>query len=1262
MKKIYLLFAMMLGLFSTAASAQELFKYVADEDNPLITEVDQFSSPYSDSGEGNFYSLIGKIDECPEDQHPGNDFWHSDWHHGDQEPGTHYFQVDMSNVTMPDKMVFVMTRRPADNDHTTEWIVMGTNDPDAAKADCEELAYIKTPFKDKNETVTSSVFSNPDGFKYLRFYSEVQQGASYNNRGYFHLARFQIYPAKKVQLDPWETKLSELSTAWEKYSTYIDEYAFEDQVGTEPGMFTEEAVQTYMNYVYFVQDDIIENWEVDPDVVTVDSLQNVIDKLEVLYQAVLASRIPLNLTDGYYKIRAGMGYVNSIVTGKDDDGNDITEDMDVLKYMYSVLSDGKYYARWNTPSEELPECYYLWKVTNKGDGTYDLVNCATNTRLDSIARSTNATMSDNANMVAFDIVGNIDGEPMVNIRVATQNANDYLYAHQGGHSNGKGVDGNIVGWCTTGSVDATTCGASEWVLEDVAEAEALAIIAEYEATNKPLEEMRDNYKMMVKDAKAKLPIAQDIQKIIEDDKPIVSDDNPITSPCSDSAEGTHIEYLWDGKGDNFWHTDWHGEFTLEDHHYLQVEIPEDVDLPSAIFRIQRRNTTSGNQINKWTVWGTNHNFADDLDEDGKFVEDAMVQGSEGLEKLADLTTPYTAGANTEVLLSEPFETKGYKYLRFYCAGTCNNDGTQGSNEKFFHIAEFQLFPGRMYESPTSQYKVMGDIATNLEAVIEAQKDIDVKELTVEEFNTFKAVYDAFIEKFVDPADLRAAVKKYDGLTAEIAIGTDPGFWPDNSTAEALNKTIADAKAYDEAGAYLPATSENFLATLDAQAKAYNEAPNKVQTGKWYRFRFGTEEEYDKYEWSKNGNTPDYRVVDEDTIGIYNEALFGKYFTVATWTDVEIDTDDNGNAVNSHVITPISKDSVTLNNYLFVDALEDIKDPDMALFRFVSIGDSAYAIQNKATGLYLQSKPEDGDIRMTIHPSLFYQQVNGFGQNAFFIKNLDNSKRSPLHTARNYNIICSWGNESGTGYKDGDGRRGSFFVEEVGDATDYVAPTQCQFKAWPGAASMRCYPVTVSVDEEEGTLWSVAKIDRTPADEEVEGSVEEVKITFCQVENNTAIAGRPFIFIADGEFVPEKEREEDDEPEFITLNYLTDFVSEYQTSGALKGSFGQTEVGQGALLVKEDGEVFEITKTGAKVGTDTSYISETDAPFERKAEVELVYDEKMEDGIISVLNKVSQKGAIYTIDGSLVSKSGNLNTIKSLKPGTYIINGVSVIKK
>ena len=227
MKRFSLLFMSLLGLFGLVNLSAQDYDYEPDYDSPLIQEVWQFSSPYSDflnkddegnvyvdaSREGSFYALI-EAEGAGEAGYPTQDFWHSSWHsypvHDVQ--GSHYFQVEMLDPeTLPDQIVFVFTRRDAGNDHTTEWSVRGTNNPDATKDECEELAYILTPWSSNTETLTSKAF-DPSHYQYLRFYSEAQYPS---NRVYFHLKRFQLYPMRAVP--EYEAALNMLSDAFDKY-------------------------------------------------------------------------------------------------------------------------------------------------------------------------------------------------------------------------------------------------------------------------------------------------------------------------------------------------------------------------------------------------------------------------------------------------------------------------------------------------------------------------------------------------------------------------------------------------------------------------------------------------------------------------------------------------------------------------------------------------------------------------------------------------------------------------------------------------------------------------------------------------------------------------------------------------------------------------------------------------------------------------------------------------------------------------------------
>ena len=157
----------------------------------LITDVSQLSSPYSDSIEGQLDALIDKSTAT---------FWHSDWHNGSVPPGTHYLQVEMPDMAGIDFIRFQFTRRNTANDHTTHWSVYGTHDPEDAKEDCTLLWEFYTPFSSNTEALSSEAFCH-QGYPYLRFYSDAQQGSSQGSRGYFHMSEFQLYPVVELITD-----------------------------------------------------------------------------------------------------------------------------------------------------------------------------------------------------------------------------------------------------------------------------------------------------------------------------------------------------------------------------------------------------------------------------------------------------------------------------------------------------------------------------------------------------------------------------------------------------------------------------------------------------------------------------------------------------------------------------------------------------------------------------------------------------------------------------------------------------------------------------------------------------------------------------------------------------------------------------------------------------------------------------------------------------------------------------------------------------
>lgn len=1234
---MYLLLAALFGLFlSTNTFAQgfdNVLKnkisrdgYTVDDEEPLITDVmEQLYgeagelNPCCDSGEGSEWALLGESLPSEITNRNTQDFWHSDWHHGDQTPGTHYLQVMMTDDLDPDALIaFVFKRRSADNDHTIAWTVMGTDDPEAEKADCEELAYVETPFASNTETLMSTPFKRSE-YQYLRFYSEEQYGKSYGSRGYFHMSRFNIFPA--IEMEDNQAAWIELEAAYNKYQAY--ETTYEDCLGENPGQYSQEAFDAFKLALdaYLL---------VDPDVDTAEKMNEVRELIVKTAEAIAPTKVPFRSKDmpagsGYYRIRAGMEYN----TGD--------------KYMMGYRSEGKIWGIWGTPDfDELKDnIQALWKIEIKSDSTYDIVNMYNDGRFMKVARSTNVEMTTDPayadTLMAFDAAGyDIDYErAYVNIRWATQPANDYFYLHQGGHSDGNGNSSYLVGWAT--SYSAPTCGASEWFFEEVPADDAAQIIEDFEPY-KNQDVWVDDFKMMMKAAPGMIEVAKDVHQVN-----LITEASQFSSPFSQNdlgnSDGGNLSdgVLIDGDISTYWHSVWsasEGKEYPDGKHYLQVEMPEGFDSAQQIYMRFTRRDTNNNQITNWSFMGTN-------DEEATYDD---------CEELATFESPWNSSNQKESFKSDLFETKGYKYIRFY-----NEQNNAGS--AFFHLSEIQLCYD--VENPKSQYIAMGSVATTLEQLVADFSEIEDDALDYEtNYLVLQKAYNDFVALYVNPKALRDTIALAEQSIKEVVEGSNPGFWPAGTTS-AITKIIADAKAYDVAGAYTPAQSDAFNAQLNAQMKVIADAPIKVKTGKWYRLRFGTEAEYDKYGWSKNGNFPNYWVVDEDTLGIYNYGLFGKYIAVAKREEVVLGQNDNMEDVMGNVIEPIAKEDIIIDKSIFGIDLDKLTDPDMALWRFVSVGDSAYAIQNKATGLYIHN-----GVYLSAQPGLFTQHPSGYGQNAFFNKSVEGNGKSPMHLAQSQSVLCAWGNETSSGWTDADGRRGSFFVEEVEDvAAGYPTSGEYKMSLTPGDIYGRCYPVPVTLKTPElASLWTIASIERKPdaADE----AVEEVSVTLAKITDPTVPAGRPFIIVAAGE-MPEEGDEYD--PVMPVFSFTLDLVNAPQTKNYLKGAFDSKTIDVKFMAIGSGTEdkALAFKNSGTTTGDNRVYITDTaegNEGFLRKAAiVEITFDENLEDGIAAAIQKVNRQGGIYTLDGRLIG-NGNLNTISNLPKGAYILNGQKVIVK
>ena len=218
------------------------------EDEPLITSVDQLSSPMTETEEG---TIEGLIDGNP------STYWHATWSAGaNTTPGTNYLSVSDINADM---IALKITRRSGvQNDHVAVFSVYGYDNVNEGmtKEEGTLLATLRIPYQAAGETRISDVFSTQDK-SVLRFYNEESAPIS-ANRGYWHAAEFQLYKAEQSQgatttqavaraselsavesaIEAWNegnfTEESSINDVQSAYNNVVDAYAAWTAVFTNP--------------------------------------------------------------------------------------------------------------------------------------------------------------------------------------------------------------------------------------------------------------------------------------------------------------------------------------------------------------------------------------------------------------------------------------------------------------------------------------------------------------------------------------------------------------------------------------------------------------------------------------------------------------------------------------------------------------------------------------------------------------------------------------------------------------------------------------------------------------------------------------------------------------------------------------------------------------------------------------------------------------------------------------------------------------------
>ena len=914
---------------------------------------------------------------------------------------------------------------------------------------------------------------------------------------------------------------------------------------------------------------------------------------------------------------------------------------------------------------------FLWKVEAvEGKPTeYRMINMANGKTHISINQSANSFLElndtatvcfdwrNNEEQVVFANAEGVQDTAIVvsfNIRSSEQAEGGYNYLHCGGHSSGAGTGPAwIVGW--------SDGGATRWYMTPVDEATANDWMYGPEAQLRAMIQKGDS---IVAAAPSQIEIAKDIvTTVFENDSVVVTADQFYSQWTTEDAqtipEGqTVYDFMLDGKQSTYWHSKWENGAVGQKVHYLQVNATEALEGLYAV-KLQRR-PVSGDHITELIVKG----YVDAPTDETTFEE-----GTE----LGTLKLPLSA--NNETIVTNTFDATGMNYLRFYSTTTAAAASGGGANRGYWHASAFNVFKATAnprYE--TTQYDARKAEADALAAAIAVWKEkaFAADSLELLEDETFAAAYNALLaageawaKVYVDPAALREAIA---AAPAEnlFVIGNNPGQWKEGVATPAA--TVNAAEAYNASGAYTPAESEAHLAAIAKAEADVWAAANKVETGKWYRFSFASEDMYDNYGWNKDGAKAAVNAHEIETA----PALFGKTIAVGKGltTYATYDNAENGNVDTVSVRSvEATEEWFEGDNLCFFEDAEFEEGED--LFQFIQATDSSYIIQNKATGLFVRA---GHPVTLSAVPSYFDVKAIGAGANLIGYTDVlgkTDGSHVYLHGERSTNFVTKW--EANT-----IGSNSMMMIEEV-EAVAEAPATEYTAKMWPGKVYTYTMPVDVKVVD-----------GATAYGAELVVAEEDTAIVLKAIEAETISAGTPFIAIAnlEGEYITTADRLKqiasevlategkygviekalantklNDEYALVEMEHGMEVDTVVTELLGLRGTMKQVTVEAGKAIVANNENGFKHTLVNTNVAAYSAYITSDFDPESADVLGALVVkiEGSVETGITEVLDKVAKSGNIYNAAGQLVGK-GNINTVNNLPAGIYIVNGVKVTKK
>ena len=320
----------------------------------------------------------------------------------------------------------------------------------------------------------------------------------------------------------------------------------------------------------------------------------------------------------------------------------------------------------------------------------------------------------------------------------------------------------------------------------------------------------------------------------------------------------------------------------------------------------------------------------------------------------------------------------------------------------------------------------------------------------------------------------------------------------------------------------------------------------------------------------------------------------------------------------------------------------------------------YALQNKATGLFVfvDGTGSKDNIYLKTIPSLVTWKALGYQRSLFTVSNLKGESQNYLHAGESNRRFCTWSTTEPT--------TNSGLVACKADV-EYEAPAEFTFvkNVKPGRIVDWCHSVSLTAVDapDDASAYTVVG-------QYTEGEGEEIETFLALKAVETIEAGQPALFIY-GDTTSYNAEDEYVEPIKFKVPGNGELAIKGTTENGLIGTLVTQSFGPGTIYFNANyaadvktGYVVNVTPCSAVLDISLCPVIDPYDEFDfcislGKAAADAADGVK---DVTSAVDKISQKGNVYSMDGRLLKTGATLNSLKTLGKGMYILNGVKVLVK